>query len=150
MAGSCQAVFFRLRPDIVARLAEIKDVLDPAYARLSAEAVCGQFEPLLARMQSFFDDRDADRYARFVAQWVALRMGEGSSAESMIHSIAGLGDVITQVAKHRLDPSSAELAKFLRTSIRLHFLAVRTIIEMLADEHARRQAEQYELMGGAY
>jgi hypothetical protein len=140
-------IFSSLRPDVLARLVEVRGSIDHAYATIPEEVIRGQFDMVLDRMQSYLASEDAELYRGFAARWMAMRVGDGFSPENLIHSVVAIGDVVARVATERLGPGD-ETQRFARAVVRMNFVAARMLVEILADELGRRRAQQQQLAGG--
>jgi hypothetical protein len=133
-------MFESLRPDVLGRLVEVRASIDHSYAALPDEVIRAQFDQVLDRMQAYLEERDHDKYRGFLHRWMALRTGEGFTAENLVYSVVALGDVVAQLARHRLkdDP---EVLPFVLQVVKMTHLAARLIVESLAEELERRQEQ---------
>lgn len=138
--------FESLRGAVLERLVEVRSSIDHAFAAVPDDVIRDQFDQILARMQGFLADGEVERYRGFLHRWTAIRVGEGYSAENLVHSIVALGDVVIQTAKLRLPPDQ-ETMLFCREVVRMSGLAARLIVDNLADE-LRRRLDQKRVLGG--
>jgi hypothetical protein len=140
-------MFESLRPDVLTRLVEVRASIDNSYAALPDEVIREQFDQVLDRMQAYLDERDQDKYRGFLHRWMALRIGEGFTAENLIHSVVALGDVVVQLARHR-QQDDPETLPFVLQVVKMTHLAARLIVENLAEELARRQEQMTDVTDG--
>ena len=141
MSARFAQTFDALRPTILDRLVEVRATIDHSYADLPEHLARDQFDSVLVRMQAYLRDRDVDKFRSFASRWVAMRIGEGYSAEKLIHSVVAIGDVTVQVAKHRL-ASDPDMMVFVREVVRVNFIATRLVVDNLAEELARRVSQR--------
>jgi hypothetical protein len=133
--------FESLRPYFLERLVEVRGAIDPAWTQIAPDAIRVQLDQVLDRMQSYLTDGDAARYRGFANRWVALRLGEGLPPENVIHALVAVGDVIVQVARHRLGPGDDGM-RFIRAATEMSFIGARSVVEIFADELRVRQRQR--------
>lgn len=144
MAGSHAELFDTIRADVLERLVEVRGSIDHAYASLSDEIVREQFGVVLDKMRSYLVTQNPELYRSFATRWLAMRTGQGFAAENIIHSVVALGHVVMDVAKARFGPTP-QYYSFARAMSHLNYVAARMLVELLADELARRTSQYREL-----
>ena len=140
MAARHEQIFESLREDVLDRLMEVRSGIDLAYAGIPERFVRPQFDVVLGKMGSFLRTGEVDRYREFARRWVAMRMGEGFAPESLLHSVASIGDMVVRVARSRLG-AAREADEFVREVSRMSFWAARVLVEILAEELASRELQ---------
>lgn len=118
--------------------------MDHVYAKIPEEKIREHFDTILDKMHSFLANEDADAYRSFAGRYVALRVGEGFSHESLIHLAVAIGDVIAQVARAKLY-ESAHRELFVRAVMRMNFAHARMLVSLLAEDLADRLAQRSSL-----
>ena len=141
--------FESLRPYILDRLVEVRGAIDHAYASIPDDVIRSQFDQVLERMQGYLTDGDNKKYRGFANRWVAMRMGEGFPPENVVHAVVALGDVVVQVARHRLG-SGDDAMKFVRAATHMTFVAARMVVETLADDLAARRRQRKTMRYGSH
>jgi hypothetical protein len=131
-------LFKALRPEVLTRLIEARASIDHSFAGIAEEVIGPQLDTVLDKMQSFLATDDIQSYRGFASRWIAMRIGEGAP-ENLIHTLVAIGDVVAQTAQRRLG-SGPEYDDFARSVQRMSFLGARLLVEILADELARRGA----------
>jgi hypothetical protein len=139
MAEGAAELFARLRPEYLARLFEVREALDESYATLPPELAHERFELLVDRYLSYFRDADTSSHRRFLRRWLALRLAEGRSPESVLHALVAAGDVLVQVARSSLPPAASTL-ELVRELQRLTHLTARLVVDILAEDLERKRA----------
>lgn len=139
-------IFDSLRADALARLIDVRSSIDHAYGKIAAELIREHFDIVLDKVRTFLATGDAGSYRRFASRYVAIRVAEGFSHENLIHSIVAIGDVVAQVARSKLDPSSDREA-FVREVTRMNFVHARMLVAFFAEELAERNAQRELLLG---
>lgn len=137
MAERAAELFAKLRPEFLARLLEVREALDESYRSLSSEAASERFELLVDRYVAYLGDSDTEGHRRFLRRWLALRLAEGRSAESVLHALVAAGDVLVQVARTSLPPSGSTL-EMVRELQRLTFVTARLVVDILAEDLERK------------
>lgn len=133
--------FESLRPYILDRLVEVRGAIDHGYASMPDDVIRKQFDQVLERMQSYLADGDNEKYRGFASRWVAMRMGEGFPPENVAHALVALGDVVVQVAKHRLGTGD-DAMKFVRAATQMNFALARMVVETLAEDMSARRRQR--------
>lgn len=136
--------FESLREEVLGRLVEVRSSIDHAYAAVPDDVIRDQFDQVLGRMRVFLADGDAAKYRSFLHRWSAMRVGEGFSAENLIHSMVALGDLVVQTARRHLGQTD-ETTEFSREVVRMVALGARLIVDNMADELARRLEQKRDL-----
>jgi len=141
--GESAERFGSLRPSVLARLVEVRGAIDPIYAAMPDDGFRDRIDAFLSKIEAYLSDGDWPRFARFVRRWMSLPLGEGQSAESVLHSVVAIGDVIVQHVRQN-EPANRATVTFIGELNRLTLATVRVMVETLADELSRRQAKQGE------
>jgi hypothetical protein len=136
-----------LRPEVLARLVEVRGSIDHAYASIPPDVIRGQFDIVLDKMQSYLVTQDASQYRGFATRWLAMRVGEGFAPENVIHSAVAIGDVIVQVAQARLGQTD-ECVDFVSNMVHLNFAVTRMLVEILAQDLERRKEQRRQTLAG--
>ena len=132
-------LFTQLRPQFLSRLDEVREALDESYQGLDPASAHERFEMLVDRYESYLAESDVDGHRRFLRRWLALRLAEGRSPESVLHVLVAVGDVIVQVSRNNLPPSASTLA-LVRELQRLTYVTARLVVDVLADDLERKSA----------
>lgn len=138
--------FESLRPNILDRLVEVRGAIDHGYAAIADDVMRAQFAQVLSQMQSYLAAGNSEKFRGFASRWVAMRMGEGFPPENIAHSLAALGDVVVQVARHRLG-STDDAMKFVRAATQMNFALARMVVEILADDMSARRRQRNTMRG---
>lgn len=144
MAGRPAELLTQLRPQVLARLDEVREALDESYQSLDAVVARERFEMLVDRYQAYLAEADVDGHRRFLRRWLALRLAEGRSPESVLHVLVAFGDVLVQVARNSLPPAATTL-ELVRELQRLTYVTARLVVDVLAEDLGRKSAKK----GGA-
>lgn len=137
MAERAAELFAQLRPEFLARLIEVREALDESYRTLPAELAAERFELLVDRLAAHLRVADTEGHRRFLRRWLALRLAEGRSPESVLHALVAAGDVLVQVARSSLPPAGSTLA-LVRELQRLTYLTSRLVVDILAEDLERK------------
>jgi hypothetical protein len=136
MGARYAQAFQALRPQIMTRLVDVRGSIDQSFVDLTEDTARERFDTMLGRMQAYLESGDRSAYRSYLSRWMALRTGEGATAESVVHTVVAVGDVVVQIARAQL-PNEDSTTEFVREVTRLNFIAARLIVENLADELAR-------------
>ncbi len=142
MNGRFDSTFRVLRPSIQARLEQMR-VVDVSDSRAPDATDRERDRDFLDRIEWALSQRDDERYRAFLQRWVAMRIGEGATPESLVQSVVAIYDAVTKVGRTELPAGEATTA-FIREIVRLELFCARTIVSGLADELARLQARRQE------
>ncbi len=137
-------LFQALRSDVLDRLVEVRGSIDQAYEGISDDLVRPQFDVVLGKMHSYLATGDVEQYRSFAKRWIAMRTGEGFATENLIHSMVAIADVVVQVAQRRMGQTPEAIA-FAHTVVNMNFVAVRMLVENLAEDLATRTAQYAQL-----
>jgi len=140
-AGGHSKTFDALRPAVLSQLLELRGTIDDAYQALDPDAAAEEFSHIISQLQAHLDLPMGERLRDFAERWVALRIAEGQSPRSLLHSVVAIGDVIVAVAKKQL-PSNEETVQFVRAVVHANFVAARSVVEVLALDLERRRGSQ--------
>ena len=138
-------IFDSMRAEVLARLVEVRGSIDHSYEKISSEVITEHFDIILDKVRKFLALGDASSYRRFATRYLAIRVAEGVSHESLIHAIVAIGDVVAQVARASLEPSP-ERERFVREVMRMNFVHARMMVAFFADELAERTAQHALLL----
>lgn len=144
MVGRPAELLSQLRPQVLARLDEVREALDESYQSLDPVIARERFETLVDRYQSYLSKADVDGHRRFLRRWLALRLAEGRSPESVLHVLVAFGDVLVQVGRTVLPPAPTTL-ELVRELQRLTYVTARLVVDVLAEDLGRKSAQK----GGA-
>jgi hypothetical protein len=133
-------IFESLRHDVLARLVEVRGSIDHAYTRIPEDRIREQFDTVLDKMASYLATEDPKLYRTFASRYMAMRVGEGVSAENLIHSVVAIGDVVIKIAESKM-PRSHERNEFTRAVVRMNFVAARMLVILLGEEVKRREQQ---------
>ncbi len=139
-------LFAGLRDTSVARLVELREAIDESYIALSEQEAKERFELLFDRTTNFLNDNDTDRQRRFVRHWLALRLGEGRSPESVMHALVATGDILVQVVRLELPPG-AEALELVHALQHSTYVTARSVVVVLADDLNRKSNQPDERIG---
>jgi hypothetical protein len=139
MAERAVELFTQLRPQFLARLDEVREALDESYQGLELDTARERFEILVDRYEGYLDKSDLDGHRRFLRRWLALRLAEGRSPESVLHVLVAVGDVLVQVSRANLPPAPATL-DLVRELQRLTYVTARLVVDILAEDLERKSA----------
>lgn len=139
MAGRPAELLSQLRPQVLARLDEVREALDESFQSLEAEVARERFEILFDRYASYLAEADVEGHRRFLRRWLALRLAEGRSPESVLHVLVAFGDVLVQVARNVPAPATLELVRELQ---RLTYVTSRLVVDILAEDLGRKSAQK--------
>lgn len=137
MAERAEELFARLRPRFLERLLEVREGLDESFLSLAEDVATERFQLLVDRYQTYLGDGDVDRHRRFIRRWLALRLGEGRSAESVLHGLVATGDVLVQIARADLPPKTSAVV-FVRELQRMTYVTARLVVDVLAEDLERK------------
>ena len=144
MGERAPELFAELRQASIERLVEVREALDESYAAVPADAARERFEVLLDRFHAYLVDGDAERQRRFIRRYLALRLGEGRSPESIMHALVTVCDVLVQTARHELLPDNATLDLVCALQ-RMNYVTARSVSDVLAEDHQRKVVKAAEL-----
>ncbi len=130
-------LFATLRKPTIDRLVELRVALDESYLAVSEADAADRFELLWERYAGYLRDGDVDRQRRFVRRWLALRLGEGRSPESVMHALVTAGDVLVQVTRSELPPTEDTL-ELVRELQRMTYVTSRSVVAVLAEDLERK------------
>lgn len=147
MAERAAELFTKLRPQFLARLDEVREALDESYQGLDPGLARERFEMLVDRYQGYLAESDVDGHRRFLRRWLALRLAEGRSPESVLHVLVAIGDVLVQVARTNLPPTPTTL-DLVRELQRLTYVTARLVVDVLAEDLERKSASVSRRGGG--
>lgn len=136
-----------LRGDVLGRLVEAAGSIDQDFLAMGAEQTQAEMGVLLDKMESYLVSEDPQLYRSFASTQLAMRIGQGGSAEGLVHLVVTVCDVISQTARERMstDPGCKG---FILEVQRMSFVATRMLVALIADELADRQ-EQMRVAQGA-
>jgi len=141
-------LFKALRPEVLGHLIEGRATLDQTFSGLAEDVIRSQLDMVLDKLQSFLATEEIESYRGFASRWIAMRIGSGAP-ENLIHTLVAIGDVVTQTAQRRLGPGP-DYDDFARAVARMSFLGARLLVELLAEELARRTEQRAAIgRGGA-
>jgi predicted nucleotidyltransferase len=144
MAHEHAQLFESLRQDVLARLLEVRGSIDDAYAKIPETLIQEHFEIALDKMYTFLATDDASTYRRFISRYMAVRVGEGLTHESIIHGTVAIGDVVAQVARETLAESPMR-DQFIRAVMRMNYVHARMLVALVAEDLAERVAQRDRL-----
>lgn len=155
MSAPLHEIFGAIREDVLDHLAGASDGVDGADQGGADGAEQGggpsayraQVGSVVAKMQRFIETGDLGRYREFVHRWAAMRLGEGSSPESILHAVTAIGDTVIRFS-HDRDDSRLDFDAFARDVARASLWATRLVVEVLAEELKRREREHRKLVEG--
>jgi hypothetical protein len=138
-------IFDSLRPEVLARLIEVRGSIDHAYEKIPQETIREHFDLALDKMYIYLATDDVSTYRRFVSRYMAVRVGEGLNQEDIIHSAVAIGDVVVQVAREIM-PESPRRENFIRAVMRMNFVHARMLVAFVAEDLAERTAARAALL----
>lgn len=143
MAQRHASLFREIRPDVLARLIEVRGSIDQTFADMGADVIGGQFDMVLDRMQSYLYTEEPESYRNFANRWMAMRVSSGEPPQNLIHAVVAIGDVVVQIAGTKIGQADRrdELYEFARAVSRMTFIAARMLVEQLAGELEQRQSQ---------
>jgi hypothetical protein len=139
-------IFDSLRPDVLARLIEVRGSIDHAYEKIPEATIREHFDLALDKMYIYLATEDVSTYRRFVSRYMAVRVGEGLSHEDLIHSAVAINDVVVQVAREAM-PESPAREEFIRAMMRMSFVHARMLVALVAEDLSERTAQRAALLG---
>jgi len=148
MAQEHAQLFDSLRQDVLARLIEVRGSIDHAYAKIPETTIREHLELALDKMYTFLVTEDASSYRNFISRYMAVRVGEGFSYESIIHAAVAIGDLVAQVAREQL-PESPQREHFIRRVMRMNFEHTRMLVDLVSIELNDRMAQRRRYGGAA-
>lgn len=148
MAEPHAVLLASIRTDVVDRLVELRGNIDRAYAGVPERLIREQFDLILGKMEVYLRTGDAESYRTFARRWMAMQVGEGFEPESLLHSFTALGDAVVRVAQARMG-AAPECREFVREVVRVTYLGTQIMVDIVAEELARRSVDLAALGPGA-
>jgi hypothetical protein len=147
MAQRHAELFRAIRPEVLARLVEVRGSIDQTFASMSPDVIGPQFDMVLDRMQAYLVTESPESYRNFASRWMAMRVSSGEPPQNLIHAMVSIGDVVTKIAQGRAAPGP-EYQEFARAIARMTFVGSRMLVEQLSDELERRQQQLAAVRAG--
>ncbi len=138
------AAFEQLRPQILARLIEVRGSLDHAIARLSADEARGMFDAVLHALATLLVTGDHTLHRGFLHSFVAVRSTEGVGPDHAQRLLVAIADTAATLARAQ-HPSDPTVALAINHAARL---TARMINDGIAEELDRRTAQLPAAAGG--
>ena len=131
------AAFEQLRPQVLARLIEVRGSLDHAIARLSADEARAMFEGVLHALSTLLVTGDHTLHRGFLHTFVAVRSTEGLGPDHAQRLLVAIADVAATLARaqHPDDPTTALAINHAAR------LTARMVNDGIAEELDRRSAQ---------
>lgn len=138
------AAFEQLRPQILARLIEVRGSLDHAIARLSADEARGMFDAVLHALATLLVTGDHTLHRGFLHSFVAVRSTEGVGPDHAQRLLVAIADTAATLARAQ-HPNDPTVALAINHAARL---TARMINDGIAEELDRRTAQLPAAAGG--
>jgi hypothetical protein len=138
------AAFEQLRPQILARLIEVRGSLDHAIARLSADEARGMFDAVLHALATLLVTGDHTLHRGFLHSFVAVRSTEGVGPDHAQRLLVAIADTAATLARAQ-HPNDPTVALAINHAARL---TARMINDGIAEELERRTAQLPAAAGG--
>jgi hypothetical protein len=129
-----------LRPQMLARVLELRDTLDPALGRLDAAAARAQIDAVLEHIGNYLATGDLGMHRAFLHTLLAMRAAEGVAPASVLATLVAIGDTAAQVAED--GSGGAELTRVLA---RVTVTTARAMNDLIAGELELRTRSWGEL-----
>lgn len=131
------AAFEQLRPQVLARLIEVRGSLDHAIARLSPDEARALFEGVLHALSTLLVTGDHTLHRGFLHSFVAVRSTEGVGPDHAQRLLVAIADVAATLARAQ-HPNDPTVALAINHAARL---TARMINDGIAEELGRRSAQ---------
>jgi len=136
-----------IRDEVIDQLVGARGTVDHVYHEMEDDELRSLFVVLLGKLGTYLQDHDPRGFRSYVRRWVALRVGAGARHENLIPALVSVGDTAIEVAQER-EGDTDQVRALMRSLAQANFLAARVVVEVLADEYARRRLQLRGLTGG--
>lgn len=139
------AAFEQLRPQVLARLIEVRGSLDHAIARTSPDEARALFDAVLHALATLLVTGDHTLHRSFLQSFLALRGAEAIPPDHAQRLLVAIADVAGQVARARF-PDDPTVGLAVNHAARI---TARLVNDVLAEELERRVAQLPAVGAGA-
>lgn len=131
------AAFESLRPQVLARLVEVRGSLDHAFARTTPEQARALFDAVLHALSTLLVTGDHGLHRSFLQSFLALRGAEGLGPDHAQRLLVSIADVAGQVVRAQR-PDDATVSLAVNHAARI---TARMVNDIIAEELERRAAQ---------
>jgi hypothetical protein len=133
-----------VRPQILARLLELRATLDPTLGRLDDASARVQIGAVLDHLGNFIATGDLGLHRAFLHTFLAMRAAEAQSPAAVLAMLVAIGDTAAQVAQEA-GAGTTEGAELTLLLTRVTASTARAVNDLIADELDRRSQSWKEL-----
>ena len=133
-----------LRPQILARLLELRGSLDPSLGRLDEATARAQIGAVLDHLGNYITTGDLGLHRAFLHTFLAMRAAEAQGPAAVLSMLVAIGDTAAQVAQEE-GAGTSEGAELTLLLTRVTASTARAVNDLIADELQRRAGHKVEL-----